>query len=735
MFLRVGRYICYNAVVIRTLICRIFVRRLVALLFAAIAFSVTYAADVTSLKDLSHLNKCGGFTNVSYDVSGSIVSYFRRPLTHEWIVGVSDGTNSVFFYELNDAGIKAESIADPRLNDRVRIKGHSYLYDGKMYFGYRKMEFVGHSPIGAEADITPAEMFAADTPPRVARLNGVVRDAFRDESDPNFVVMMLNCNGVPAMLMVVDCDREIAEPTEFLGHMVSAGGVVADPRIGVRRYAGRVMMVSGRENLHVLSDASEPSAAIPDISAIGPMPPGGLALLGRHAAVGTVRAVWHGNCAILETDAGEIVEVHFVHPEAPQCGTRVRVTGFPETDIYTLKLGNAVWERATGRPLARQVPKDVSPSELFKNHLGKSQINIRANGCAFRIKGRVQYLPSPEAMDGWVGIYSDGFIVAVDAGAMKEAVDGLEIGSEVSVAGVCVVDTDSSASGVTLPRAKGIFIVPRDAEDVAVLSRPPWWTPRRLGILVCALAVVIAAILLWNIALSRLAERRGRTLAEERIERAASELKVEERTRLAVELHDALSQTLAGISMEVGAVKETVNGEDSSLSKRLDFIANAINACRNELKNCIWDLRSEALDEDRMDDAIRKSLAKDIRGEELSIRFNVPRERLTDNTVHAIVRTVRELAVNAIRHGKAKHVAIAGAIEGDTLRFSVRDDGCGFDPAKAPTVTDGHFGLAGIRERIAPFGGSFEISSAPGKGTKAVISYKVPHVDGEEVLA
>ena len=187
--------------------------------------------------------------------------------------------------------------------------------------------------------------------------------------------------------------------------------------------------------------------------------------------------------------------------------------------------------------------------------------------------------------------------------------------------------------------------------------------------------------------------------------------------------------------MDVGAVKETVNGEDSSLSKRLDFIANAINACRNELKNCIWDLRSEALDEDRMDDAIRKSLIKDIRGEELSIRFNVPRERLTDNTVHAIVRTVRELAVNAIRHGKAKHVAIAGAIEGDTLRFSVRDDGCGFDPAKAPTVTDGHFGLAGIRERIAPFGGSFEISSAPGKGTKAVISYKVPHVDGEEVLA
>ena len=334
-----------------------------------------------------------------------------------------------------------------------------------------------------------------------------------------------------------------------------------------------------------------------------------------------------------------------------------------------------------------------------------------------------------------MGIYSDGFIVAVDAGAMKDAVDGLEVGSEVSVAGVCVVDTDSFTSGGAMPRAKGMFIVPRGAEDIVVLSRPPWWTPRRLGILVGVLAVVIAAILLWNIALSRLAERRGRILAEERLGRAASELKVEERTRLAVELHDALSQTLAGISMEVGAVKESAEGCDPGVARRLDFISNAINACRNELKNCIWDLRSEALDERRMDDAIRKSLVKDIRGEEVAIRFNVPRDRLTDNTAHAIVRTVRELAVNAIRHGKAKHVAIAGAIEGDTLRFSVKDDGCGFDPAKAPGVSDGHFGLAGIRERIAPFGGKFEISSAVGKGTKAVVTYRVPSVDGGEVVA
>ena len=126
-----------------------------------------------------------------------------------------------------------------------------------------------------------------------------------------------------------------------------------------------------------------------------------------------------------------------------------------------------------------------------------------------------------------------------------------------------------------------------------------------------------------------------------------------------------------------------------------------------------------------MDDAIRKSLVKDVRDEELTVRFNVPREMFSDNTAHSIVRTIRELSVNAMRHGGAKHIAIAGSIDGDLLRFSVKDDGCGFDPANAPGVAEGHFGLQGIRERLAPLGGMLEIDSISGKGTKAKITFKL----------
>jgi signal transduction histidine kinase len=56
------------------------------------------------------------------------------------------------------------------------------------------------------------------------------------------------------------------------------------------------------------------------------------------------------------------------------------------------------------------------------------------------------------------------------------------------------------------------------------------------------------------------------------------------------------------------------------------------------------------------------------------------------------------------------------------MMFSVRDNGCGFDPASAPGFAEGHYGLAGISERVETFEGDFSLESAPGKGAKATIT-------------
>jgi signal transduction histidine kinase len=123
-----------------------------------------------------------------------------------------------------------------------------------------------------------------------------------------------------------------------------------------------------------------------------------------------------------------------------------------------------------------------------------------------------------------------------------------------------------------------------------------------------------------------------------------------------------------------------------------------------------------------MNEAIRIALQPHLNDTKLNLRFNVPRARLSDNTTHAILRIIQELATNAICHGHATKIDIAGAIDGNRLMMSVKDNGVGFDPANRPGVRECHFGLQGIAERIQQFNGTMHIESAPGAGTKVTLS-------------
>ena len=130
-----------------------------------------------------------------------------------------------------------------------------------------------------------------------------------------------------------------------------------------------------------------------------------------------------------------------------------------------------------------------------------------------------------------------------------------------------------------------------------------------------------------------------------------------------------------------------------------------------------------------MDAAVRRALAQHIGEAKLDVRFNVPRQRFSDATAHAVIRIIRELAVNAVRHGGADEIRVAGALDGadrSVLAFSVSDNGRGFDPDQAPGLQQGHFGLSGIRDRIRGSNGTMAIVSAPGRGAKVKIKLELP---------
>ncbi len=235
----------------------------------------------------------------------------------------------------------------------------------------------------------------------------------------------------------------------------------------------------------------------------------------------------------------------------------------------------------------------------------------------------------------------------------------------------------------------------------------------------------LVCCIVWNRTLERLAKQRGRQLMREQIEREKASLKTEERTRLAVELHDSLSQTLTGVAMQIEAARDFREQAPSGMTARLDVASKALKSCRDELRNCLWDLRSQALEEREMSSAIMRTLQPHVDESvvDLSLDFNVPRSKLSDNTAHALLRTIRELVLNAVRHGGATKVTVSGSIADGHLTCTVSDNGCGFDPDVVPGVAQGHFGLQGIQERIADLNGKVSISSSPRGST---ISISIP---------
>ena len=80
-----------------------------------------------------------------------------------------------------------------------------------------------------------------------------------------------------------------------------------------------------------------------------------------------------------------------------------------------------------------------------------------------------------------------------------------------------------------------------------------------------------------------------------------------------------------------------------------------LTSCRTELRRCLWDLKSDALNERDFAKAIRMSTEPVLGNARLLVRFNVPRSRVNDSTAHAILSIIRELAANAVRHGGYDH--------------------------------------------------------------------------------
>lgn len=212
----------------------------------------------------------------------------------------------------------------------------------------------------------------------------------------------------------------------------------------------------------------------------------------------------------------------------------------------------------------------------------------------------------------------------------------------------------------------------------------------------------------------RVAEQTARLLQQER---AAATL--EERTRLAREIHDTIAQGLTGVAVQIGAAQRALVVAPDAAQQHLELAGRMTRESLAEARRSVWNLRAQALERGDLGDALR-SLAERHSRPELVVTFVQQGERwaLAPAAESALLRLAQESISNALKHANARRIQLQLTYQPDGVRLTVHDDGQGFRAdvldQRVHTGLLSGFGLMGMRERLTALGGQLELRNSAG---------------------
>ena len=192
-----------------------------------------------------------------------------------------------------------------------------------------------------------------------------------------------------------------------------------------------------------------------------------------------------------------------------------------------------------------------------------------------------------------------------------------------------------------------------------------------------------------------------------------------ERNRLALELHDAVSQKLFSLVLNAESAGTLLEREGDSEAARAQVarVQESARRALDELRSLIFELRPPDLERDGLCGALRKhvEVVRTLQPGEVQLELEADVEP-DPGRAREILRIAQEALSNAVRHAHADHIRLRLAGEDGRVVLEVRDDGAGFDP-DAPEVRSRRLGLTSMEERAQRLGGRLTVASSPGRGT------------------
>lgn len=386
------------------------------------------------------------------------------------------------------------------------------------------------------------------------------------------------------------------------------------------------------------------------------------------------------------------VAVESTEATSAKIGDEVGVTGIVDPRPVGVMLRNAavrvLWSRGPAPPLS------VTPAQAVTGTF---------DGMLIEIEGRLEAKSrSREQVVLSLQSGSQAFRAILQGSRQDPMFDRLQPNSLLRLRGVCVADPAYTEN------LTSFALLLRSSEDVGIVAGPPWWDKRQL--------VEFAFVLMILVVIG--------VFVYLRAERWRMNAVLEERSRMAREIHDTLAQGFAGIALQL---ESALHGPQSDVeTEPLTMALNMARQSRREAHRSIAALRTLHTDQS-LEDMLRKVLRPLVTGTHLEfsvLSFGAP-QRLSSESEGQVLRIAQEVVANTIQHAMATRIDLRLRFESERLVLEIEDNGCGFDVAAAPTCDDGHFGITGMRERAASMKASLTIVSGP-HGTTVSLFALIP---------
>ncbi len=422
----------------------------------------------------------------------------------------------------------------------------------------------------------------------------------------------------------------------------------------------------------------------------------------RTAVTGVVSYQLPGDMIFLQ-DADSGLRVKTEQAPTVRSGDIVQVTGFAATGESKPILQDGL-VRIVGHGLPPE-PKKLTVTPPFE----------RFDGVLVRSEGKL--LQKTELGDSLsLQLESGGFsFSAVVRGPDRtKLAEELPINATLSVVGVCLVRN----GGVWHTPSSFTILVP-SAADVTISARPPWWNARHAVWLALPIPFVFAFICVW-VMLLRGKLHRQVALYRRKLHSGAI---LEERSRIARELHDSLEQDLAGIVLQLDLAADCFDSSSHVSRKALDAARSMSRRGMVEARRSVWDMRCDLLEQGDLPYALKLMVEMLNQREQgrvtlicAPISAQIPKSAELN-----LLRIAQEATTNSLKHAKATRIELSLRQEAYQLQLQIQDNGAGFNPKTG--YFDGHFGLVDMQERASAVGSELTIKSAAGLGTTVSVVF------------